>query len=112
MIMLGGGSPDNPESWFPAFERMKVPTQTEEECKRAMDELLAPEAAAHVAVVPQHRLNAYEWPGGQGVAALVRGDPILHFAGCSANEKVPLVARFAPCTGDPHALLRIFGKCG
>jgi len=109
MIMLGGGSADDPDTWHPAFERMKVPTQTQEECDRAMRELLPPEVAAHVAVVPQHRLNAYEWPGGGGVAALVRGDPVLHFAGCSAGEKPGLVARFAPCTGDPEALLRLFG---
>jgi len=109
MIMLGGGSPDDRSTWFPCFERLKVATQTEEECRRAMRELLPPAVAAHVAAVPQHRLNAYEWPGGGGRAALVRGDPILHFAGCSADEKTGLVARFARCTGDPACLTQIFG---
>mmetsp|Transcript_92053 Transcript_92053/g.260556 ORF Transcript_92053/g.260556 Transcript_92053/m.260556 type:complete len:179 (-) Transcript_92053:29-565(-) len=108
MILLGGGSADNPASWQPAFERMKVPTQSEEECRRAERELLPPEVAEHVAVVPQHRLNAYEWPGGGGMAAVIRGDPVLHFAGCSAGEKTALAARFARCTGDPECLLKIF----
>jgi len=69
MIMLGGGSPDKPASWTPSFERVKVPTQTQEDCLRAMNDLIAPEVAPHVAVVPQHRMNAYEWPGGGGRAA-------------------------------------------
>merc|ERR1719356_414147 len=103
MIMLGGGSADDPASWRPAFEKMKVPTRTEEECTRAMRELIAREVAPHVAVVPQHRLNAYEWPGGGGRAAVLRGDPILHFAGCSAEEKIKLVSSFASINGDPLA---------
>lgn len=66
---------------------------------------LLPSLAEHVEVVPQHLLNAYEWPQGGsdlmdlhedwtpwtpwtppggGKMALLRGDPILHFAGCSA----------------------------
>lgn len=107
MIMLGGGSAQLPDTWRPAFEKMKVPTQTEDECSHAMKELLPPDIASHVAVVPQHRLNSYEWPGGGGIRALVHGDPILHFAGCSAAEKVGLVAKFAKCTGDPEILLRL-----
>jgi len=106
MIMLGGGSADKPDTWMSAFDRMKVPTQTQEDCLRAMRELLPSETVPHVAVVPQHRLNAYEWPGGGGIAAIVRGDPILHFAGCSAAEKPALVSRFAACTGDPKDLVR------
>lgn len=109
MIMLGGGSADDPETWMPAFESMKVPTRSQEECDRAMRELLPPHIASHVAIVPQHRINAYEWPGGGGMAAVVRGDPILHFAGCTASEKVQLVAKFSKCIGDPETLLRIFG---
>merc|ERR1711924_75177 len=85
---------DDPATWMPAFERVKVPTRTAEDCKRAERDLIASEVA------PQHRMNAYEWPGGGGRAALLRGDSILHFAGCSAEEKVGLVAMFAGCTGD------------
>jgi len=112
MIMLGGGSADDPSTWRPAFERMKVATRSQHECDRAMKELLPPEVASHVAVVPQHRLNSYEWPGGGGVQAVARGDPILHFAGCSSFEKVGLVVRFAGADGDPGVLLRLCGGGG
>mmetsp|Transcript_57579 Transcript_57579/g.162388 ORF Transcript_57579/g.162388 Transcript_57579/m.162388 type:complete len:474 (+) Transcript_57579:86-1507(+) len=112
MIMLGGGSADRPDTWRPAFERMKVPTQTQDDCSRAMRELLPPDVASHVAVVPQHRLNSYEWPRGGGMHAVVHGDPILHFAGCSAAEKPGLTAKFAKCTGDPEVLLRLCGRPG
>lgn len=105
MIMLGGSSPRDPATWTPAFEKMKVPTRTQEECVRAMTKLIAPEICPHVAIVPQHRMNAYEWPGGGGRAAVMRGDPILHFAGCTAQEKIELVAQFAGCSGDPSVLL-------
>jgi len=107
MIMLGGGSADDQSTWHPAFERMKVPTRSTSECQRAMRELLPAQVAEHVEVVPQHRMNAYEWPHGGGIMALLRGDPILHFAGCSPSEKVGLVRKFAGCTGDPSVLLKM-----
>ncbi|CAE7830327.1 XXT2, partial [Symbiodinium sp. CCMP2592] len=105
MILLGGGSADEPSSWRTAFERMKVPTRSPGECHRAMTQLLPRSVAEHVQVVPQHLLNAYEWPRGGGDLSLLRGDPILHFAGCSAEQKTQLIAKFAPCTGDPLLLL-------
>ena len=112
MIMLGGGSPDDEASWMPAFERMKVPTRSREECARAMEQLLPPGVAAHVACVPQHLMNSYEWPGGGGRLAVVRGDPILHFAGCSAGEKEALVERYAGFTGDPHEIMTVMAGPG
>jgi len=105
MVVLGGGNATNPLSWQPAFDRMKVPTRSQQECEHAMVHLIPRSIADHVSVVPQHRLNSYEWPGGGGHAALLRGDPVLHFAGCSAKEKVALVERFAGCTGDPSDIL-------
>lgn len=110
MIMLGGGSAEDPTTWRPSFERMKVPTRSREECMRAMGKIIPAEVAEHVMVVPQHRLNAYDWPGGGGLAAAVRGDPILHFAGCSAKDKIRLVKQFAGCDGDPSILWRLFDK--
>ncbi|CAK9048493.1 unnamed protein product, partial [Durusdinium trenchii] len=104
MILLGGGSAYDPSTWRGSFERMKVPTRSWEECQAAMRDL-PPAVAEHVAVVPQHWLNAYEWPKGGGSAALIRGDPILHFAGCAADAKPDLVAHFAERFGDPFDLL-------
>lgn len=112
MVLLGGGSADHPETWKPCFHRMCVPTRSFEECAHAQAELLPSAISSQVAVVPQHRMNSYEWPGGGGLVALARGDPILHFAGCSAKEKAQLVARFASCTGDPDVLLRLSGARG
>ncbi|CAL1159972.1 unnamed protein product [Cladocopium goreaui] len=103
MILLGGGSAEDPSTWRRSFEAMKVPTRTQAECQVAMSKLL-PSLAEHVEVVPQHLLNAYEWPQGGGKMALLRGDPILHFAGCSAVAKQDLVASFASCNGDPSFL--------
>lgn len=107
MIMLGGGLASEPATWRTAFERMKVPTRSQEECNRATKDSLGPGVADHVKIVPQHRINSYEWPGGGGLLALARGDPILHFAGCSAAEKVGLVACYAPQRGDPSLLLSL-----
>jgi len=105
MILLGGGVACDPSTWRPAFERMKVPTRTREECAYAMRELLPPSIVEHVTVVPQHLLNAYEWPGGGGITALARGDPILHFAGCTAEEKARLTSVYAGASGDPAVML-------
>ena len=48
---------------------------------------LASHVAPHVELVPQHLLNAYEWPQGGAARAVLRGDPILHFAGCSYDSR-------------------------
>lgn len=70
-----------------------------------MTKLLPSAVAEHVQVVPQHLINAYEWPQQGAKLALLRGDPILHLAGCSSQEKPKLIAKFASCTGDPMSLI-------
>jgi len=110
MVILGGGLASDPSTWQTAFDRMRVPTRSADECERALRQLLPEKIVDHVVVVPQHRLNAYEWPGRGGEAAVIRGDPILHFAGCSAEAKPALAAKYCHFSGDPEVLLKLFAQ--
>merc|ERR1719247_4053492 len=91
MVVLGGGDPNDADTWQEAYDRMMGHGSTKEQQALEMKNL--PQATReHVMLLPQRLMNSYaEVAARQQLYA--EGDWIVHFAG--SPHKDQLVVEFA-----------------